>query len=127
MAKNRRNQSAAIRFAPAVKAILLCTFFCGAGVGYVWQKAQILELGRQIKTNETRLTELRRQNKIRRDQFDYQRSPAVLEQRVKELKLGLVPPQPGQIVTLMEASSAPTAASTEKHYVAFAVRGQRNN
>ena len=45
MAKNRKNQSAAIRFGPALKA-----FGCidrGASLGYVWQKSQIDQLGRQ--------------------------------------------------------------------------------
>ena len=43
MAKNRKNQSAAIRFGPAIKAFLLCALVGGAGVGYVWQKGRIGE------------------------------------------------------------------------------------
>ena len=37
MAKNRKNKSVAIRFGPAIKALLLCAFFVVSGVGYVWQ------------------------------------------------------------------------------------------
>jgi hypothetical protein len=45
MAKNRKNQSAAIRFGPALKALGLCLLIGGAAVGYVWQKNQIDQLG----------------------------------------------------------------------------------
>jgi hypothetical protein len=41
MAKNRKYQSAAVRFGPALKAFLLCAVIGGSGVGYVWQKSQI--------------------------------------------------------------------------------------
>jgi hypothetical protein len=48
MAKNRKNQSAAIRFYPALKALFLCLLIAGLALGYVWQKSQIYQLGRQI-------------------------------------------------------------------------------
>ena len=50
MAKNRKYRSAALRFGPALKAVLLCLLLGGSGLGYVWQKNQIYELGRQ-RTN----------------------------------------------------------------------------
>ena len=59
MAKNRVNQSAAIRFGPALKAFLLCLLIGGSGVGYVWQKSQIHELGKMIKARENKVAELR--------------------------------------------------------------------
>ena len=55
MAKNRKNQSGAVRFVPALKAVLLCSiigFFC---VGYVWQKNKIYELGQQIGLRQVKL------------------------------------------------------------------------
>jgi cell division protein FtsB len=100
MAKNRKNQSAAIRFGPALKAFLLCLVIGGSGVGYVWQKNQIYELGTQIKQREIRLATLRKQNKKLRDQLAMLRSPAVLDQRARDLGLGL--PQPQQILRLSE-------------------------
>ena len=106
---NRKNQSAA-RFGPAIKAILVCAFIGGAGVGYVWQKNQIYTLGVQMKQNEQRLADLRRQNKLRSDHLAYLRIPASLEARVKELKLGLVPPSQDQIWTLPDVSSVPAPA-----------------
>ena len=107
MAKNRKNQSAAVRFGPAVKAFLLCALIGGSGVGYVWQKGQIDELGRQIKARESRLAELRTQNKKMRDQLSDLRSPVKLKERIKELKLGLVEPQESQIWRLPEPLSSP--------------------
>ena len=52
MAKNRKNQSAAIRFGPALKAVFLCLLIAGSAVGYVWQKSQIYQLGQQIRQRE---------------------------------------------------------------------------
>jgi hypothetical protein len=102
MAKNRRNQPAAIRFGPAVKAVLACLVIGGAAVGYVWQKAQIDELGRQIRTREMRLIELQDSNKKLRDQLAMLRSPARLDQRVRELNLGLGQPDAKNIWRLPE-------------------------
>jgi len=107
MAKNRKYQTAAVRFGPALKAFLLCAVIGGSGVGYVWQKGQIDELGRQIKGRETRLTELRRQTKKLRDRLAMLRSPGPLEQRVRELKLGLSLMQPGQVCCLPEPPAPP--------------------
>jgi cell division protein FtsB len=102
MARNRKYRSAAIRFGPALKAFLLCLFFAGSGVGYVWQKNQLLELGKQIKQRETRLAALAQQNEKLKKQLATMRSPAFLEDRIKDLKLGLVQPLPSQIWRLPE-------------------------
>ena len=102
MAKNRKYQPAAIRFGPAVKAMLLCLIFAGSGVGYVWQKTRIYELGQQIRKSEMHLAELQDSNKKLRDQLAMLRSPAKLEQRARELNLGLVQPLPSQIWRMAE-------------------------
>ena len=102
MAKNRKHQSAAIRFGPALKAFLLCLLIGGSGVGYVWQKNQIYELGQQILKREIHLKDLESQNEKLRRQMAFMRSPPFLEARIKELNLGLVQPQPSQIWYLKE-------------------------
>ena len=102
MAKNRKHQSAAIRFGPALKAFLLCLLIGGSGVGYVWQKNQIYDLGQQIRKRELRLTELQNQNEKLRRQLGQMRSPGFLGERIKELNLGLVRPQPSQVWYLEE-------------------------
>ena len=79
MARNRKYQSAAIRFGPALKAFLLCLLIGGSGVGYVWQKDQIDQLGQQIKKREMRLAELEDQNEKLEKQLATMRSPRFLE------------------------------------------------
>jgi TolA-binding protein len=102
MAKNRKHQSAAIRFGPALKAFLLCLLIGGSGVGYVWQKSQIDQLQTQIRKREIHLKELQDQNEKLRRQLVYMKSPQFLETRIKELNLGLVPPQRSQVWYLPE-------------------------
>lgn len=116
MARNRKHQSAAIRFGPAVKAFLLCLLIGGSGVGYVWQKTQIYELGQQIRNREHRLAYLRDQNEKLRKQVAMMTSPAYLEMRIKELNLGLVPPQATQIWRLPEPEVGTPPGDREREY-----------
>src|ERR1035437_4262086 len=102
MARNRKYQSAANRFGPALKAFLLCLLIGGSGVGFVWQKDQISQLGQQIKKRELRLGELENQSEKLRKQLAERRSPRFLERRIQELGLGLVPPQQTQVWRLAE-------------------------
>ena len=112
MAQNRKYQSAAVRFAPALKAFLLCAFIGGAGVGYVWQKERINDLGKQILSREKRLAELREQNEKLRRQMAMLRSPQFIEMRIKELNLGLAQPEAGQVWRLVEPSAEVPSAAT---------------
>lgn len=107
MARNRRNQSAAIRFGPALKALVLCVIVGGAGVGYVWQKRQISELGRQIGLREKAVEDLDHRNKKLQEQLAALRSPAQLNERVQRLNLGLTQPAPGQVWRLPEPVATP--------------------
>jgi cell division protein FtsB len=104
MAKNRKNLSAAIRFGPALKALFLCLLIGGSAVGYVWQKSQVYQLGKQIREKETRLAQLARDNEMMDDQLADLRSPVKLDQRARSL--GLMPAQPAQVVRLSETLSA---------------------
>ncbi len=124
MARNRKYQSAALRFGPALKAVLLCALIGGAGVGYVWQKSQINELGQQIAKSEKRLARLHDQNKKLRDQLAMLQAPAKLDQRVRELNLGLGPPLPAQVWTLAEPE-VPVAVEPEmtRQYAAKKTEG----
>jgi hypothetical protein len=102
MATNRKRQSAEIRFGPAVKAFFLCLLIAGSSLGYVWQKSQIYDLGQQIRKRELRLKDLQDQNDKLRRQLVMMRSPQYLQERVKEMNLGLVPSQPSQVWYLKE-------------------------
>lgn len=102
MAKNRKSD-AVLRFAPVIKALLLCGFFVTAGVGYVWYKNQISLLGHQIKERENRLAELERGNKVRRDALAASCSPGKLDDLVRKMNLGLGPPAETQKIRLVDA------------------------
>ena len=118
MSRNRRNQSAAIRFGPMLKVVLLCSLFCGAGIGYVWQKTQIVELGQQIRKREQEVTALQGQNKKLRDQLGTMCSVKFLEAKVKELNLGLVQAQPSQKWLLRARPLEITAQVGARQYAA---------
>ena len=99
---NRKKGNKAVRFGPALKAVLICVVTCGLGLGYVWQKQQINSLGQQIKENEIKLEELRRENKRRGDNLAYLMSPQELDTRLRQLNLDLMVPRSEQIVVLQE-------------------------
>ena len=107
MAKNRKNQAAAIRFGPALKASFLCLLIGGSAVGYVWQKNEIYRLGQQIRQRETKLAQLQNDNKRLGDQISILHSPVMIDRRAKELNLGLAPATPMQVVRLTETPAAP--------------------
>src|SRR5450755_4480656 len=99
MSKNRKNQ-AAIRFGPVIKVLLLCSLFCGSAVGYVWQKNQIYQLGKQISEAKSHLKQLTVNNQKLDRQLSDLRSVVTLDQRAHSL--GLAPAQPMQVVRLAE-------------------------
>jgi hypothetical protein len=118
MSRNRRNQSAAIRFGPVLKVVLLCSLFCGSGIGYVWQKNQIVELGLQIRKGEQQLNTLQGQNKKLREQLGMMSSVKYLEAKVRELNLGLVQAQPSQKWLLRAMPVEITAQVGTRQYAA---------
>jgi hypothetical protein len=122
MAKNKKNQSAAIRFGPALKASFLCLIIAGSAVGYVWQKSEIYQLGLQFKVCESHLKQLRKDNENMAGQVAMLRLPLMLDQRVRALGLGLAPAQPGNIMRLTETSPAENKFSTRRLAVRQAVR-----
>ena len=110
MSRNRKSQSAAIRFGPALKAFVLCLLIGGTGVGYVWQQDQIASLGKQIKARENQLQRLQQSNEDQRRTLELMRSPGALQKRIQELNLGLVPAQPNQVLRLTEGGVEPAHA-----------------
>jgi len=110
MSRNRKHKTAAVRFGPALKALGLCVFLGGSGVGYVWQKDQINVLADRLKACESRYDQLRRQNDRLGRVLAMLQSHSEIEAQIKRIDLGLVAAQPDQIVRLVEqlpAASAP--------------------
>jgi hypothetical protein len=118
MARNRKYQSASSRFGPALKAFLLCLLIGGSGVGYVWQKDQISQLGLQIKKRELRLADLENQSDKLRRQLAMMLSPFALGKRIQDLGLGLGPPQPTQVWRLTEPARDLPRQGRERQYAA---------
>jgi cell division protein FtsB len=106
MGRNRKHGSAA-RFVPAVKAALLCLLLGGSAIGFVYQKNQIIELGKQIQGREKKLAQLRVANAKLQQTYMTLQSATTLEERVKKLNLGLAQPLQTQILTIVE-TPAPT-------------------
>ena len=104
MASNRKNQSGAVRFVPAFKAVILCTLIGGSCAGYVLQKNKIYDLGQQLGARQTRLERLRKDNQDLAGRLAVLQRPIHLEKRVVELDLQLVRTTPSQMVWITEYS-----------------------
>jgi|JI102314A1RNA_FD_contig_31_7127900_length_2085_multi_4_in_0_out_0_2 hypothetical protein len=102
MKRNRKSQSAAVRLVPALKALFLCFFFGGAAVGYVWQQRKLHELDTIQRQMEARLDLLRRDNRVLQGQLADLQLPYRLQERVRQLRVNLVPAVPAQLVRLPE-------------------------
>ncbi|MFM8469926.1 MAG: hypothetical protein ACKODH_08150 [Limisphaerales bacterium] len=136
MAKNRKNSAGGgVRFGPAVKAFFICLVIGSLAVCYVWQKRQIYSLGVKTEQLEKKLATRKTDTDTRRQQMAMLQSLPYLDNRVKELKLGLGVPTPDQILTLVEGQvvhSAPRNAPlpvvtamnfpTDKTYLAYATK-----
>jgi hypothetical protein len=120
MARNRKYRTAAVRFGAPVKAFLLCLLIGGSGIGYVWQKSQIDDLGKQILKRERRLKELDDQNNKLSEQLAKMRGPFYLNFRIKDLKLGLVQAPLSQVCRLPEPPREPPSPPAEAQYAAQA-------
>jgi hypothetical protein len=102
MARNRKNHSTAIRFVPALKALLICSLLGASSVGYVLQKNKIFELGRAIHDRETRLETLKMQNLLLQARLAELLSPPKLQEGLRKFEIDLELPQPGQMIWLAE-------------------------
>jgi len=114
---------AAIRLGPVLKAGLICSAIVFVSVGYVWQKKQINVLADQIRQREAVLARLREQNDKMKNQLADFVSSRVLDARVKELRLGLVVPQPTQIWCLPEPTTEPSTPSRDRRPQTEQIRG----
>jgi hypothetical protein len=112
-----RRKRAPLKPATVVSSIMVCGALCLAGIGYIWAKAQVWALSKQIKTLEVRRDELKRNNERLEQRYAAMCTPAQLDAEVKRLKLGLIAPLPDQMVRLEEPVLA-SPARPEKVYAA---------
>jgi cell division protein FtsB len=99
---------------PGVKAAAICVLLGGSAIGYVYQKNQLIELGKQIQKGEQTLKSINDNNARLQRQLATLQSAYYLEQRNKQLNLGLVQPAQSQILTIVEvpATAAPKGQPT---------------
>ncbi len=100
MAKNRKSERAAVRFAPAVRAFLLCLIIGGVGLGYVAQKKKIAMLSDQNAALEEKHLKLERQRQNLLWKLERLQSFTELEAKIKNMKLELLPATPDRIVRI---------------------------
>jgi hypothetical protein len=120
MRGNRKHQTAAVRFGPALKALALCVFLGGSGVGYVWQKEQINILAERQRQVDARYEQQRNKNERLARILATLQSHGEIEAQIKRNGLGLVPPQPDQIVHIVESPvpAEPAVRASEALYAA---------
>jgi hypothetical protein len=78
----------------------------------VLQKNKIFEIGQQIGEKQRKLERLKSANKELADRLAAMQMPQRLAERVKELKLGLGPPQPTQVVWIVDRPLLPAPPTT---------------
>jgi hypothetical protein len=113
MGRNRKIGSATW-LVPGVKAALICLLLGGSAISYVYQKNQLIELGKQIQKSEQTLKAVNDNTARLQRQLATLQSTYYLEQRNKQLNFGLVQPAQSQILTIVEvpATAAPKGQPT---------------
>ena len=114
MSKNRNSQTASVRFGAVIRVCCLCLLVGASAIGFVWQKSEIGQLGKQISQREAKLRQLQVDNSRMTEAIGRLREPVMLDQRVRELNLGLVPAQPGQKIWLAEPAPAPVRSGVRQ-------------
>lgn len=111
MQRNRKRES--LRAGVIAKSLLVCLYFAAVGLGYVWYKNQIYRLGDEVKWREAELAAIEKRNTALAATLATLKSPAHLEQRIRDYGLNLVPPGNGQVVRFHEPGEEWDAAFTK--------------
>ena len=109
MGRNRKNGSATW-LVPGAKAALICLLLGGSAIGYVYQKNQLNELGRQILKSDQEWRDYTESNARLHRSLLTLHSTVYLENQVRERKLPLAPPAQSQILTIAETPAGATPA-----------------
>ena len=85
-----------------VRAVVVCLFVGGSCAGYLWQKSQVHQLGKDIRGLEQDLDQLEKGNAVLRQRYFVLASPRELDQRVEQFGLDLRSPAPEQILRIRD-------------------------
>lgn len=108
--KSRRNNAVKPRVVAWI--VVLAAGICLILLGYLREKNRVHEFGREIKKLENDLEAARKHHDGLRRRYAGMCSPAELDQRVRQMNLGLGAPQPEQIIRMYEPGVNPA----EKRY-----------
>ncbi len=100
MKRNRKREP--LRLGTVAKSVFTCVCIAGVGVGYVWQKNQVLRLGDEKLKRELALHAAEKRNAMLAAQLAQLQSPSYLEARCQQYNLGLTSPRETQVVRLFE-------------------------
>lgn len=106
-----------VQIATALRVFCFCVFVGASSVGYLYQKNQLENLGREIQAKELKLEQLRRQNERNQDLLARMQTHRYLDMRVKQLRLGLAEPREEQILRLEETPYASAPRAADRRYV----------
>ena len=110
MARNRKRESVVIRFGAVLQVVMFFLFVGGAGLGYVWQKKQIRQLGYLRQQKEQELKQLNETlwglNSTRQKLM----SSRHLQEAIRKYQLNLVPPRPEDVITITNVRRAPVTS-----------------
>jgi hypothetical protein len=100
MSRNRKRGQ--LRVGTVARTVFVCVLVAVAGLGYVWEKNQILRLGDEIRDREAYLTRLNKRTAMLQTHLAFLETPSQLELRVQQCNLNLVAPTKNQVVRLYE-------------------------
>lgn len=94
--------------------LVLIGFSGSIGLGTVWLRHQISQTANATKVLDARIADLERRLEETTTTIETERDPQVLLRRNAEWKLGLVAPQPDQVVRVSEDSALRLAAKRNR-------------
>ncbi|MDQ3623305.1 MAG: hypothetical protein M3463_12580 [Verrucomicrobiota bacterium] len=100
MPANRRRHVNAVPIASLATWVVVAAFVCATGLGYVHCKNGLHASGRHIKTLERELAELIKENEVVRTNVAKLSSRAVLQRRLSEGFIQLIPITDDRIVRI---------------------------
>jgi hypothetical protein len=100
MRANRKRQS--LHIGAIAKWLGVCALIMALGLAYTWKKDHLYRLGEELKHKEAAAADAKKRIGVLEGQLAQAQSPAALELKVQQLRLGLVPPREAQVVRLTE-------------------------
>lgn len=98
--RRRAKSDSPVTLRSFVAVALFSLIAVSSGIGYLKQKEHTERIGEDIKQLENSLETLKLKNRLRESRIEQLKSPQRLEQKVKEMGLGLRLPEEKQVLRL---------------------------